>query len=173
MDAASFKQQVLPVHRKLYNIAWRITGHADQAEDVVQETFVKLWNMRDKLHEVQNIESFAVTVTKNLCLDRLRARHTVSIEEHRTVFTLQSADSSPLCYAEEGDAAGHMQKLIEALPEQQRTVVLLRDVEEYSFEEIEQLTGLTSVNIRVILSRARKTLREQYVKLLEYGIAKG
>ncbi len=72
MDAAEFKQQFLPYHRKLYRVAFRLTGNPQDAEDMVQEAYLKLWNKRDELADVLNTEAYCVTLIKNLCYDVLR-----------------------------------------------------------------------------------------------------
>lgn len=166
MDAESFKKEFLPYHRKLYHVAYRLLENEADAEDVVQEAYLKLWDKRDGLAIISNPEAFSVTLIKNMCYDLLRsgkyaaAKQTVELTSiHRTC---------PADDLEMRDEVRQVKKIITQLPEQQQTVVMLRDVKECSYEEIEHITGLNSVNIRVLLSRARKRIREQFNKLNNY-----
>lgn len=167
MDAAEFKQQFLPCHPKLYRAAFRLMGNAQDAEDMVQEAYLKLWNKRDELADVQHTEAYCITLVKNLCYDALRRIH--PDEDGRTPEELPLAtDTNTAREVEQRDEANQVRRLIGRLPEQQKRVILLRDVNDCSFEEIEQATGLSAVNIRVLLSRARKKIREQYNQLMNY-----
>lgn len=167
MDAASFKERFLPCHQKLYRVAFRMMGNAQDAEDLVQEAYLKLWNKRNELTEIDNTEAYCVTLIKNLCYDVLRANR---IEEDRRQPEELSKESeiSLVKQIELRDEAEQVYKLIHVLPEQQRKVMLLRDVRECSFEEIERITGLNTINIRVLLSRARKRIREQFNYIRSY-----
>ncbi len=168
MDAESFKQLFLPLHPKLYRIAYALMGNSQDAEDILQDTYCKLWNKRKEINTIQNMEAFCVTLVKNLCYDYLRSpkrRQSEEIVENLTIET----DSSPETEVIEQDEILLVQKLIEKLPENQRQVLQLRGVKDCSLEEIEEITGLSAVNIRVLLSRARKIIREQYIKVISYG----
>lgn len=142
-------------------------GNAQDAEDLVQEAYLKLWNKRNELTEIDNTEAYCVTLIKNLCYDVLRANR---IEEDRRQPEELSKESeiSLVKQIELRDEAEQIYKLIHILPEQQRKVMLLRDVRECSFEEIERITGLNTINIRVLLSRARKRIREQFNYIRSY-----
>ena len=157
MDAAEFKQQFLPYHRKLYRVAFRLTGNPQDAEDMVQEAYLKLWNKRDELADVLNTEAYCVTLIKNLCYDVLRRSQ--PDEDGRPPEELNlPMDTNIAREIEQRDEVNQVKRLIGRLPEQQKRVILLRDVNDCSFEEIEQATGLNAINIRVLLSRARKKI---------------
>lgn len=162
MDADSFKRQFLPLHPKLFRIACALVENKADAEDILQEAYYKLWNRRNELTDIQNPEAFCVTLVKNLCLDFLRSpranRHEEDVDEAVTL----SAGLSPDEELERQDQLKHIRRLIGRLPENQRQVLRLRGIEDCSMDEIEQITGLSAVNIRVLLSRARKTIREQF-----------
>lgn len=168
MDAESFKRQYLSFHPKLYRIAFALVENKADAEDILQEAYCKLWTKRDELTEILNPKAFCVTLIKNLCLDFLRSprsnRHEEKMEE---VLTL-STDSSPDKELESRDKVQQIRQLINRLPENQKQVIRLRGLDDCSLEEIEQITGLNAVNVRVLLSRARKIIREQFEKLYEY-----
>lgn len=168
MDVEVFKQRFLPFHPKLYRIAYALLEDKADAEDILQEAYCKLWNKRDELEELQSPEAFSITLVKNLCLDYLRSprsnRNEAVVEE-----VITEADSSPEKELEERDDIRHVQRLIERLPENQKQVIRLRGIEDCSFEEIEQITGLSASNIRTLLSRARKFIREKLEKSNSYG----
>ncbi len=164
MDAESFKKQFLPCYAKLYRIAVRLLDNTYDAEDIVQEAYLKLWNKRDELKDIKNPESFCVTVIKNLCFDHLR-----NSKSYTNSFEDINNEPSKLSVAkeiEDKDEMGYIHNLIGNLPPQQKKVMQLRHVSECSLEEIEYITGLTPVNIRSILSRARKKIREHFEKVI-------
>lgn len=170
MDVEVFKQRFLPFHPKLYRIAYALVENRADAEDILQEAYCKLWNKRDELENISNPEAFSVTLVKNLCLDFLRspqARH--SREEETLEKIMIAADSAPDKEQEEKDTVRHIQRLIGQLPANQRQVLRLYGMEECSYEEIEQLTGLSASNIRTLVSRARKFIREKLDKSNRYG----
>lgn len=165
MDTKCFKEHFLPLNKKLYLIAVRFTGNATDAEDMVQEAYLKLWNKKDELDNIINSEAFAVSVLKNICLDFLRSkRNTTTTLDHKTEYSLVSEFSAEN-RVESSDELKHVINIIEQFPLQQQTVIKLRHLMEYSMQEIEEQTGLSNINIRTILSRARKKIREQFVKI--------
>ena len=168
MDASDFKKKFLPYHRKLYRSAFQLLGNAQDAEDMVQEAYLKLWQRRNELPpDITNLEAYCVTLIKHLCYDKRRISQLD--EDERPPEELALAESTNLAYEVElKDEANHVMKLIGQLPEQQKQIMQMRDVEELPYEEIEKATGLTSVNIRVLLSRARKKIREQFLEIMNY-----
>ena len=168
MDASDFKQRFLPYHRRLYRVAFQQLGNVQDAEDMVQEAYLKLWQRRNELPpDIANLEAYCVTLVKHLCYDKMRLRQPE--EDERPPEELALAESTNLAYEVElKDEANHVMKLIGQLPEQQKQIMQMRDVEELPYEEIEKTTGLTSVNIRVLLSRARKKIREQFLEIMNY-----
>ena len=168
MDANDFKRRFLPYHQKLYRVAFRLMGNAQDAEDMVQETYLKLWKKREELPpDIGNMEAYCVTLTKNLCYDALRAAHME--EEERTPEELNIAQDSDLFREVAArDEVNQVKRIIETLPKQQRQVIMMRDVNDCSMQEIEQATGLSAVNIRVLLSQTRKKIREQFNIIRNY-----
>ena len=167
-EAERFKRKFLSFHPKLYRIAYALVGNKADAEDILQDAYFKLWNRRNELPDIENPEAFCVTLVKNLCLDYLRSAHANRREtEIEEVVTL-ATDSSPEKELETKDKELRIRQLIGQLPDNQRQVLRLRGIEECSLDEIEQITGLSAVNIRVLLSRARKAIREQFDKIYEY-----
>lgn len=161
MDAETFKKVFLSHAPKLYRIAYRMTEDEIVAEDIVQETFIKLWNNRNDMSGIDNHEAFCITILKNTCLDYLRkSKHTVPIDLKNDNTETQSLQDE----IESKDRLNHVKSLILQLPEQQRQVMIMKHWNGYTDKEIEQITGISAGNIRVLISRARKTLREQFQK---------
>ncbi|MGM9798357.1 MAG: RNA polymerase sigma factor [Parabacteroides sp.] len=160
MDAETFKQRFLPFHPKLYRIALALVESQEDAEDILQEAYAKLWSKRDALEAVQNPEAFAVTTVRNLCLDFLRSPHAHSRSEPLEGVTLHCEDS-PERQLELRDQLRQISRLIEELPPNQRQVIRLRGMEDCSLEEIAQITGFSDANVRTLLSRARKYIKEK------------
>lgn len=159
MEASEFKRIFLPCSNKLYLVAWRLTHNRQEAEDLVQETMLKLWTQRDKLNELKNSEAFSVRTLHNIFIDQHRKKHLAETDSPPEEMSLK---------ANECDAAEMMQhketeilvtKLIAKLPKQQCDIITLKDIDDFSYEEIAQQTGLSMINIRVHLSRARKQIR--------------
>lgn len=164
MPAPLFKQLLLPLYPRLQRVALRLLGNAEDAEDMVQEVYMKLWNKRDALPDVKDVEAYCVTLTKNMCIDRLRMAEMEKADVDE-VPTMLAATDDVEAQVERHDAVEQVKQIIETLPEHQQQVITLRDMEDCSFEEIAEQTGLTAVNIRMLLSRARKTIRERFKKL--------
>ena len=166
MQASDFKQLFLPCHRKLFSVAYRLMSNAQAAEDMVQETFLNSWMQRDKMEKVDNPEAYSITVLRRIFYDKMRAGHLQEVD--KDVGSLQVSSSQNISkQLEEADEYQRVRQLITHLPEPQARIMLMRDIEDRSFEEISTETGLTEVNIRSILSRARKKIREQ-IKATRY-----
>lgn len=162
MDAETFKKEFLPYHQKLYRIAYRIVQDTASAEDMVQDTFIKLWNKREDMSNIENTEAFAIIILRNTCLDFLRRTK----NEYHLEYDMEIPETASLSKEiDQRDEAQNIKYLINKLPDQQRQVMMMKHWDGYSDEEIEQATGLSGGNIRVILSRARKTIREQFFKI--------
>lgn len=166
MDAASFKNLFLPYYRKLYGVAFRLLENEADAQDLLQEAYLKLWDKRDTLGIIDNPEAFCTTLVRNMCLDLLRSSHYGWRKQK-----VELDDALPLAVPDNTalqEDVQLVQSLIDELPPQQQQVMRLRDVQGCPYEEIEKLTGLSIANIRVILSRARKKLREAFFKQRDY-----
>ncbi|WP_052671163.1 RNA polymerase sigma factor [Draconibacterium sediminis] len=164
MVAKDFKTSVLPVSNKLLRFATHFLHDEDQARDVVQDVFLKLWQRKETLDEVENIEAFAMRMTRNRCLDVIRANRTVPIDED-TDRRLKAKTIDVHSKVELGESAKQIKMLIGQLPELQQNIMHMRDIEQLSYDEIEEATGLQRNAIRVNLSRARKKVRDEYLKM--------
>jgi len=168
MDLNEFKQSVLPLKNRLYRLALRMLGREEEALDIVQEAMIRMWNYRDKLGEYNSVEAFAVTVARNLCLDRLKSS---SFQRNPVPDFLEDRHShNPLEKMETTDLIKKVKMVMERLPEQQKTIMHLRDIEEMEYEEIAQAMNMNVNAIRVNLSRARKFVREAILKIQNYEL---
>lgn len=159
-DIKKFKELFLPFHAKLYRIAYRLFENEDDAKDMVQELYLKLWTI-NSWEAVNNPEAYSVTLLKNLCLDRLRSNKTRFNQSTEELTELNEDSIITENEVDLKDEVDLVRKLILKLPENQQKVMVLRDIESYSMEEIIYEMGLSAVNVRVLLSRARKEIREQ------------
>ena len=169
MNSDEFKKLVLPYGKKLFHFARLILKDEYAAQDAVQEVYIKLWNMRKELLKINNIEAFAIKITRNWCLDRLKKKNPLLIDNYSTGFDQQKDAHEPYKMLERDEKIRNLYAIMETLPEQQRMLIRLRDIDGYEFDEISEITNLNEVTIRVNLSRARKKIREELVKIESYG----
>jgi RNA polymerase sigma-70 factor (ECF subfamily) len=158
-----FKKEIIPVREKLFLTAFRLLENKDDAEDAVQETMIRLWNLRDELEKYDNRIALAMTITKNQCIDKIRSRgKTVSIE---TDLYRRASPDNPYLQLERKNTEDVLKAIIEDLPALQKAIITLKDIEGYELAEIAEITGSSNEAIRVNLSRARKKVREDYIRL--------
>jgi len=163
MELETFKKTVVPLREKLLAYTYKLAGYQVETEDIVQDVFLKLWSIRDKLDTYQSVEALALKVAKNKVLDELK-RHTndrLDTENTDHFFTT----ITPGQVIEEREAAAYIRRFIEALPSLQQTIIQMKDVEGYELSEIAEITGTQIEAVRVNLSRARKKIRERLIQL--------
>lgn len=163
MDLETFKITVVPLRDKLINFSLRITQERADAEDIVQEALLKLWYIRSKLDGYHSVEALAMQVTRNLSLDKLRARRPEGPDI--STLSIDAGTRSPAEQLEQKEAATRIRQLIAQLPTVQQTIIRMKDVEGYELAEIAEITGSAIEAVRSNLSRARKRIREQYLQL--------
>ena len=166
MKQSEFISTVMPFKDKLYRLAKRILVSKDEAEDAVQEVYLKLWKGKEQIKRYKNPEAYAITMIKNYCLDRLKSKQASNLKIVHSNF--QNSDNLDR-QIEAKDGVSLVFKIMETLPEQQRIILQLRDVEEFEYAEIAQMLDSNETAIRVALSRARKTVREELIKQYRYG----
>ncbi len=166
MTTEKFKSEVLPIKNKLYRIAKRMLNDSAEAEDTVQEVFLRLWSKKEKLKEYRSIEAFAIVITKNLCLDKIKSIRYKNLELKDT--EVEMNEISPYKKTKLKDTAQKIHQIIDKLPEQQKLIIHLRDVENCDYDEIAEITQLNLNTIRVNLSRARKKVRDTLIKIQNY-----
>jgi len=168
MQQAEFLNVVMPFKDKLFRLAKRLLVSKEEAEDATQEILMKLWSKQNVMSTYNNVEAYAMMMTKNFCLDRLKSKQAETLKLVHSNY--RDENISLQNQLEVSDSIGWIGKIMEELPEQQKMVLQLRDVEQYEFEEIASLLDMNPTAVRVALSRARKMVREKLVQKHEYGI---
>ncbi len=138
MKEISFQNDVLPLKNKLFRLALRITLNREEAEDVVQDTLIKVWNARDRWQELDSIEAYSLTIASNLSLDRIKKmdNQNDSLEEQNTERLRRDITSTPSERMIQKDKLDIVRNIINELPEKQRSCLQLRDIEGKSYKEI-------------------------------------
>ena len=168
MNQKEFLETILPCKDRLYRLAKRLLVSKDEAEDAVQEVFLKLWKGRDKIQNYKSPEAFAITMTKNYCLDRLKSRQASNLKiVHNNYKNSENIERE----LEASEGVELVTRIMKTLPEKQKIIMQLRDIEQFEFAEISQMIEMNETAIRVALSRARKVVREQLIKQYNYGIS--
>ena len=168
MKQNEFTAMVLPFKDKLYRLAKRLLVSSEEAEDAVQEVFLKLWKGKHSIKNYKNPEAFAMTMTKNYCLDRLKSKQASNL---KIVHSNYQNSENLQRTVELNDGVSMVFKIMETLPEKQRMILQLRDVEQFEFHEISEMLDINETAIRVNLSRARKTVRDELLKQYNYGVS--
>ncbi|SDS63813.1 RNA polymerase sigma-70 factor, ECF subfamily [Formosa sp. Hel1_31_208] len=168
MTQADFTKLVMPFKDKVFRLAKRLLVSTEEAEDATQEILMKLWRNNEKIADYKNVEAFSMTMTKNFCLDRLKSKQAQNLKIVHSNY--QDNNTSLQTQVENKDSVDWVSKIIEELPEQQKIILQLRDIEDYDFEDIAKVVDMNPTAIRVALSRARKTIREKLTNTHRYGI---
>lgn len=168
MTQTEFLNIVLPFKDKVFRLAKRLLVSTEEAEDATQEVLIKLWKNKKKIKEYKNVEAFSMTMTKNFCFDKLKSKQAQNLKIVHSNYQDHSVALQK--QLELNDSIGWVGKIMENLPEQQKLVIQLRDIEQYDFSEIAKMLDMKETAVRVALSRARKTIREQLTKTHNYGV---
>lgn len=168
MNQKDFVLLINPFKDKLFRLAKRLLVSTEEAEDATQEILVKLWSKNENLDTYNSVEAMAMTMTKNYCLDQLKSKRAGNLKIVHNNFT----DGEPSLdrKVEDNDSLNWVERIISQLPEQQRLIIQLRDIEQCEFSEIAKITEMNETAVRVALSRARKTIREYMLKTHSYGV---
>ena len=171
MKEISFRNDVLPLKNKLFRLALRITLNREEAEDVVQDTMIKVWNDRDRWQELDSIEAYSLTIARNLSLDRIKKmdNQNDSLEEQK-VERLDESSSTPSERMIQKDKLDIVRNIINELPEKQRTCLQLRDIEGKSYKEIASILEITEDQVKVNIFRARQTVKQRFQQFDRYGL---
>ena len=163
----SFQTHVLPLKNELFRLALRITQNHAEAEDVVQETMMKVWNRRDEWEKIESMEAFCLTICRNLALDKLRRMDNQALTLDISIDpTDYSHYSNPEEQAVMNDRIQLVRKLINQLPEKQRSCMQLRDIEGKSYRDIATILDITEQQVKVNIFRARQTIKEKISSIL-------
>ena len=170
MKKVSFRNDVLPLKNELFRLALRITLNRVEAEDIVQDTLIKVWDRRFEWESVDSIEAFSLTVCRNLSLDRLRKKENSNDSLEDVNIAEPVASSNPQDRMIQEDRVSLVRQIIDSLPEKQRSCMQLRDFEGKSYKEIAQVLDITEEQVKVNIFRARQMVKQKYLKLDNYGL---
>ncbi|HRE78382.1 MAG TPA: RNA polymerase sigma factor [Flavobacterium sp.] len=169
MNQNEFITLIAPFKDKVFRLAKRLLVSNEEAQDATQDILVKLWDKKNGLENYASVEALAMTMTKNYCLDQLKSKRASNMKIVHNNFT--STEASLDKKVEDSDSWNWVEKMINELPEQQKIIIQMRDIEQYEFEEIAKILDMNETAVRVNLSRARKTIREKMTKTHQYGIS--
>lgn len=170
MKKVSFRNDVLPLKNQLYRLALRITLNSAEAEDIVQDTMMKVWNRRERWDEIESMEAFCLTICRNLALDRMRKAENQNDSLDKTMEQQPDRASSPYEQAVSQDRIQLVREIINTLPEKQRSCVQLRDIEGKAYKEIAEILSITEEQVKVNIFRARQTIKQKFQNLENYGL---
>jgi len=162
MNKNQFVKEILPLNDMLYRFAYRMLQDSELAKDIVQNAYLKLWDIRKELAGTKNKQAFAMRMVQNACLDKIKLRKVTIDVEESTACAEPTYDNI--------EAVELVKQIICKLPENQKGIIWMRDVEGFSFELISEIMKIPLNNIRVSLSIARKKVREELKKLYSYGL---
>jgi RNA polymerase sigma-70 factor (ECF subfamily) len=169
MQKISFRNDILPLKDKLFRLALCITRNREEAEDIVQDTMLRVWNRREEWNVWETVEGFCLTICRNLAIDRsqkMDARHVELTPEVTELPDMAAPDK----LMERDERLGLLHRLIAELPEKQRTILQLRDVEGKNYKEIAEILQLTEEVVKVNLFRARQRIKLKYNEIDTYGL---
>lgn len=169
MKKLSFRDDVLPLKNKIFRLALRVTLNRAEAEDIVQDVLIRVWNRRDELGDLESIEAYSLTICRNLALDRAEKKENSNIALEEVPQPL-SADALPDQLLIQRERLQMVERLFNTLPPPQRMVMQLRDVEGKSYKEVAEITGQSEEQVKVNLFRARRSIRLQIEKIEAYGL---
>lgn len=157
MENISFRTTVLPLSDKLYRLALHITMNKAEAEDVVQDTLLKVWERREEWEQINNLEAFAIATCRNRALDVMKrvGRKTEKLDEMAHFF-----NQTPYEQLEASEEISLVKRLMDDLPEMQRTIMLLRDIEGKTYQEIAETMDISETQVKVYLHRARTKIKQ-------------
>lgn len=171
MKQISFRDDILPLKDVLYRLALRITRGSNEAEDIVQETMIRVWNRRDRWQEIESIEAFSLTICRNLSLDWIRHH---DLHEHTSddeAAELPDPKSrNPFEHTLEADRIEMVRRIVDSLPEKQRSCLQLRDFEGKSYKEVAEVLAISEEQVKVNIFRARQAIKQQFSKIDNYGL---
>lgn len=170
MTTREFQERIWPLKDRFYRFALRCLGDAQEAQDVVQEAMIKIWDEGEEMRQVSNLEAWCLRLVRNLTIDKMRGGY----RRRRTPLADAAGDAAttptPTQYTQSRDTFRQIERLMQELPVAQREVMQLRDIEGLSYQEIAAVLGLTMAQVKTNLHRARVRIREAYLKMESYGL---
>lgn len=166
----NFRDDVLPLKNRLYRLALRITLNTGEAEDIVQETMIKVWQHREELESPSSVEAYSITVCHNMALDSLTKKESQNESLDKSPYDALDNANSPFQTLSQNDRKIWVYKLFAKLPEKQRTIIQLRDIENKTYKEISTILALSEEQVKVTLFRARQRIKQEFEKIDNYGL---
>ena len=170
MKKVSFRNDILPMKNNLYRLALRITCNNAEAEDVVQDTLIKVWNRRERWDEIESMEAFCMTICRNLALDKIKkmgSQHD-SLDDNQQ--DRLSALNNPYEEMNQKDRIQLVRRIVDELPEKQRTCIQLRDFEGKSYKEVAEIMLISEDQVKINIFRGRQTIKQRFKELDDYGL---
>ncbi|MGN1375061.1 MAG: RNA polymerase sigma factor [Prevotella sp.] len=170
MRNISFRNDVMPLKDVLYRLALRITLNREEAEDIVQDTLIKVWNKRDEWQDIKSIEAYSLTICRNLSLDRIKraGNDTQPIKEGEHTDSENSIN--PYERIVQKDSIEQVKHIIDGLPEKQKSCMQLRDFEGKSYKDIANILEISEEQVKINIFRARQTVKKQFKEIDKYGL---
>ncbi len=169
MQEKAFRNAILPLKDKLFRLALRITLDSAEAEDIVQDTMIRIWDKRDEWPEIDSIEAMCLTICRNLAIDRSQKKEAQHAElTPERIESFQTSGPYEKMVADESLAI--VRSLIDELPEKQRLIIQLRDMEGKSYKEIAEALQITEEQVKVNLFRARQRIKQRFTDIENYGL---
>jgi len=168
MSKTIFENKILPISQKMYRYARSILKNDDTAQDVVQECLLKIWDKRDLLKEIRSPESWAMRITRNQCYDWVKTnRYTIEVESVSIISEGDETDHESIL----NDSKIWLDKIMATLSQKNREIFHLREVEEFTYQEIAEVMSLTLSDVKVSVHRSRQKIKSSFQKIEGYGIA--
>ena len=170
MKKVSFRNDILPMKNNLYRLALRITCNNAEAEDVVQDTLIKVWNRRERWDEIESMEAFCMTICRNLALDKIKkmGNQHDSLDDNQQ--DRPSALNNPYEEMNQKDRIQLVRRIVDKLPEKQRTCIQLRDFEGKSYKEVAEIMLISEDQVKINIFRGRQTIKQRFKELDDYGL---
>ena len=165
-----FQRDLLPHSDRLFRLALRITLDRAEAEDIAEETLLRVWQKRETSEEIKNLEVYLLTICRRLALDRAARKEAqnLSLDTQDTDATDTAASPHESLVAR--DRLEWAQRIFDTLPEKQRTIVQLRDIEERSVSETAEILGITPEDVKTTHHRARRAIKAKLERIENYGL---
>ena len=169
MTSAEFQTLASTLRPRLLAQATRYLRDSAEAEDIVQDAMLKMWVLHDQL--IGNAEAFASVLVRNLSLNRLRQLHRMQTLTEMDLLEMERLDAESRSQQDTDEQVAQLMTLVEALPDRQKTILRLHDLEGMDYDEIAQVTGLSAASLRQTVSRARRLLRLRYLAAVSAVVA--
>ena len=172
-ESSAFEKLATPYEQKIWGLCYRMMSHRQDAEDIVQETMLKVWSRREQWAEIDSMEAFCLTICHNLALDRVKSmsRQTSTMLDADTLDRADSSyNSDPEEQTMQRDRLQIVRQLMDTLPEKQRICIQLRDVEGKPYKDIAAIMDITEQQVKVNIFRARQTIKKKFIENEQYGL---